>query len=187
MLLRNTNVWNSTQNAFCFVLWHCATIQWSPLIHFYVLMQQGTSCLFLPPSHFLPGYYSLTDCLVLPSVTYDFMPMNSTAVWLGRQQNLPKAACWECSPVLELHGTVELLSHTALMGQYSQKPPSSFCAQLWHFTEFKCFLWAKTSGYAMLCDRGGLKEESCTPHLWEISAISFESWYTLQLCWSYFS
>lgn len=35
-------------------------------------------------------------------------------------------------------------------------------------SEFKGFSWAKTSGCAMLCDRVGLKEESCTPHLWDI-------------------
>lgn len=185
MLLRNTNAWSTTQNVFGFVLGHCATIQWSPSIHFYVLMQQGTSCLFLPPSHFLPGYYSLTDCLVLPSVTREFIPVNSTAVWLGRQQKLPKAACWECSPVLELHGTEELLSHTTPMGQLAKSHHPPFVPS--SDTLLKCFPWAKTSGYAMLCDRVGLREESCTPHLWEISAILFESWYTLQLCWSYFS
>ena len=133
MFINNTNPWNmeKTQNVIGFVHWHCVVIPWSPLIHFRVLMQQAISFLFLPPSHFLPGYRSLPDCLVLPSVTHEFLPMNSTAVWFGRRGKLPKATCWECSPPLEnreVCGTKELLSRTALTGRLTKSHHPRFAS-----------------------------------------------------------
>lgn len=130
-------------------------------------MQQGSSCLFLPPSYFLPGYYSLTDCLVSPSVTrVHAHELDSRLV--GETTKAAQSCLLRmqpCAGAAEVHGTKELLSHTALMEQLAKNHHPHFVSISDTLLNSRVSPEPKTSGYAMLCDRIGLNEESCTPHL----------------------
>lgn len=189
MFINNTNPWNIKNKTkqkqcdrFCTLIQHCDTV-----VSFYPFLCVDATGYFLHifPSFLFPFWLPFLAWLfgLTFSNTWVRAPeLNSSLVWemvKAAQSHLLRMQ--PSTENMEIYGTKELLSCTAVTEQLTKSQHPHFASK------FKGLSQVKTSGYAMLCDRIGLNEESCSPHLSEISPILFESWYTLKLYWSYFS
>lgn len=121
MLIRNTNAWKTIQTKMCLVftstLCHNTVVSFDP----FLCVDATRYFLLISPSFPFPSWLLFPDRLFGLTFSNTWIHANELDSNLVKERTKqPKAACWECSSVLELHGTKELLSPRALMGQLAK-------------------------------------------------------------------